>query len=258
MNKSESLSLADKSFIEWTNTTWNVITGCDKVSPGCKNCYAERYANRLKKMGVKKYANGFKLTFHEDTLVYPLKIKEPRMIFVNSMSDLFHEKISFVVISKVFDIMKKANWHHYQILTKRSKRLREFSKFYGTFPNNVWIGVSVETHFYKERIEDLRNVDAGIHFLSLEPLLGSLGKLNLDDIEWVIAGGESGFGFRVCKPEWIREIRDQCLYAKIPFFFKQWGGITSKAGGRTLDGKIWNEFPSHRSDPFIETMLVSS
>jgi protein gp37 len=213
------------------------------VSPGCKNCYAERYANRLKRMGVKKYADGFKLTFHEDTHEYPLKLKEPRMIFVNSMSDLFHEKISFGFINKVFEMMKQANWHQFQILTKRSKRLREFGKFYGVFPNNVWIGVSVETSFYKWRIEDLKQVEARIHFLSSEPLLGSLGKLDLGDIEWVIAGGESGFGSRECKPEWVREIRGQCIIAKVPFFFKQWGGITSKANGRVLDGKIWNQFP---------------
>ncbi|MGH9982466.1 MAG: DUF5131 family protein [Nitrososphaeraceae archaeon] len=250
--------MANKSFIEWTNSTWNVVTGCDKVSSGCKNCYAERYANRLKRMGVKKYADGFKLRLHEDTLDYPLKLKEPRMIFVNSMSDLFHEKISFAFIMRVFDMMKKAHWHQYQILTKRSKRLKEFSKSYGSFPGNVWIGVSVETSFYKWRIEDLKQVDTKIHFLSLEPLLGSLGKLDLDDIEWVIAGGESGFGSRECKPEWVREIRDQCVNVKVPFFFKQWGGITSKANGRTLDGKIWSKFPLIRSDPSIEPLLVSS
>jgi protein gp37 len=239
--------MADKSFIEWTNSTWNVVTGCDKVSPGCKNCYAERYANRLQRMGVKKYQYGFKLTFHPETMDYPLTLKQPRMIFVNSMSDLFHEDIPFKFIEKVFEVIKKANWHQYQILTKRSKRLAEFAEQYGPFPDNIWIGVSVETAQYKTRIDDLKKVSAAIHFLSLEPLLGPLGKLDLEDIEWVIAGGESGFHFRECRPEWVREIRDQCVKAKVPFFFKQWGGITSKAKGRELDGKMWSQFPQIQS-----------
>ena len=235
--------MADKSSIEWTNATWNVVTGCDKVSPGCKNCYAERYSNRLQKMGVKKYRHGFQLTFHPDVLDYPSKMKQSRMIFVNSMSDLFHQNISFEFITKVFEVMRKANWHEFQVLTKRSKRLKEFSDFYGKFPDNVWIGVSVETTLYKERINDLRRVRSSIHFLSLEPLLGPLGKLNLSDIEWVIAGGESGFNYRECKIGWIREIRDQCIESNVPFFFKQWGGITPKAKGRLLDSKTWDEFP---------------
>jgi protein gp37 len=235
--------MGDKSSIEWTNATWNVITGCDKVSPGCKNCYAERYAIRLQKMGTKKYRYGFRLTLHPDTMDYPLRLKEPKMVFVNSMSDLFHEKISFAFISKIFEIIKKANWHQFQILTKRNRRLTEFGEYYGRFPSNVWIGVSVENELFKSRIDDLKRVEADIHFLSLEPLLGPLGKLNLKDIEWVIAGGESGHNFRDCKAEWIREIRDQCIEADVPFFFKQWGGITSKSNGRILDNKIWNEFP---------------
>jgi protein gp37 len=235
--------MADKSFIEWTNTTWNVVTGCDKVSPGCRNCYAERYAKRLQKMGVKKYQHGFELTFHPDIMNYPLRLKQSRMIFVNSMSDLFHEKIPFDFIVKVFEVMKKACWHQFQILTKRNERLKEFGDFYGDFPSNVWIGVSVENALFKPRISDLKNVKADIHFLSLEPLLGPLGKLDLEDIEWVIAGGESGFNFRECRPEWVKEIRNQCIESNVPFFFKQWGGVTSKANGRTLDNKIWNEFP---------------
>lgn len=235
--------MGDKSAIEWTNATWNVITGCDKVSPGCKYCYAERVALRLKKMGTKKYRNGFNLTFHPDTMDYPLKMKQPRMIFVNSMSDLFHEDIPFSFISQVFEVMKQANWHQYQILTKRSERLKEFAESYGKFPDNVWIGVSVELAAYKKRIDNLRAVDAKIHFLSLEPLLGPLGSLDLDDIEWVIAGGESGPHHRECKPEWVREIRDQCVTARVPFFFKQWGGAMSKSGGRSLDGKLWSQFP---------------
>lgn len=235
--------MGEKSAIEWTNSTWNVITGCDKVSPGCKNCYAERVATRLQKMGVKKYANGFRLKIHPDIMDYPFKIKQSKMIFVNSMSDLFHEKLSFDFIKKIFNIMEKANWHQYQILTKRNERLKEFGKYFGKFPNNVWIGVSVENPFYKKRIDDLKTIDAKIHFLSLEPLLGSLGKLDLDDIEWVIVGGESGPNYRECKIEWVREIRDQCIDHNTPFFFKQWGGLTPKSNGRKLYNEIWNEFP---------------
>jgi protein gp37 len=235
--------MGEKSAIEWTNSTWNVITGCDKVSPGCKNCYAERVATRLQKMGVKKYANGFDLKIHLDVMDYPFKIKQPKMIFVNSMSDLFHEKLNFDFIKKIFDVMEKANWHQYQILTKRSERLKEFGKDFGKFPNNVWIGVSLENSLYKKRIDDLKTVNTKIHFLSLEPLLGPLGKLDLHDIEWVIVGGESGPNYRECKLEWVREIRDQCIDYNTPFFFKQWGGLTPKSNGRKLDNEIWNEFP---------------
>jgi protein gp37 len=236
--------MADKSLIEWTNTTWNVVTGCNKVSPGCKNCYAERYSLRLQKMGVEKYSNGFRLTFHPEALHYPLSLKKSRMIFVSSMSDLFHEDIPFEDIAKIFKVMEKLIWHQYQILTKRNKRLKDFDKYYGKFPDNVWIGVSVELEQYKNRIEDLKTVNANIPFLSLEPLLGPLGELPLEDIEWVIAGGEAGFGFRECKIEWVREIRDQCIKAGVPFFFKQWGGITSKSNCRDLDRKKWNDTPS--------------
>jgi protein gp37 len=211
-------------------------------------------------MGVKKYRHGFKLTFHPDTMDYPFNLKQPRMIFVNSMSDLFHKDIPFTFVEKVFEVMKKANWHQYQILTKRSEQLREFGEYYGQFPANVWIGVSVETALYKDRIDDLKTVKADIHFLSLEPLLGSIGKLDLNDIEWVIAGGESGFNFRECKPEWVREIKDQCIMAKVPFFFKQWGGITSKAKGRELDGKTWSQFPnvSKSKREVVKATLMSS
>lgn len=249
--------MADKSYIEWTNTTWNVVTGCTKISEGCKNCYAERYSERLKRMGVKKYKNGFKLTIHKDVLSYPLTLKTSRMIFVNSMSDLFHENIPFSFIKKVFDIMLKADWHIYQILTKRSKRLMEFAEYYGKFPDHVWIGVSVESSKYKYRIDDLKHVKANIHFLSIEPLLERIGTLDLNDIEWVIVGGESGYRFRECKAEWVREIRDQCLEARVPFFFKQWGGITSKARGRILDGKVWNEFPKISRHPAIHKELFT-
>ena len=174
---------------------------------------------------------------------FPLKLKKSRMIFVNSMSDLFHVDIPFNFISIVFDIMNKAYWHQFQILTKRSNRLKEFGIYYGRFPNDIWIGVSVETSFYKQRIYDLKKVKANVHFLSLEPLLGPMGRLNLNDIEWVIAEGESGSNFIECKIEWVREIRDQCLKSYVPFFFKQWGGITSKSKGRMLGDRIWNEYP---------------
>ncbi len=236
--------MANKSAIEWTNATWNVITGCDKVSPGCRNCYAEKFSLRLQKMGTKKYSNGFKLTIHEDVIDFPLKIKEPRMIFVNSMSDLFHKEISFEFIRMIFDVIEKAKWHKFQILTKRSERLKEFGKIYGDFPNNIWIGVSVENQYFKNRISDLKLIGSKVHFLSLEPLIGPIGQLELEDIEWVIAGGESGYNHRPCKIEWVREIRDQCIRTNTPFFFKQWGGKTSKSNGRLLDGKIWDQFPN--------------
>ncbi|MDR4512328.1 MAG: phage Gp37/Gp68 family protein [Nitrososphaeraceae archaeon] len=245
--------MGNNSSIEWTNCTWNVITGCDKVSPGCKNCYAERVATRLQKMRVKKYSNGFELRIHPDVLNYPQKLKESKMIFVNSMSDLFHEKLGFDFIVEIFNVMEKANWHKYQVLTKRSIRLKEFARYYGKFPDNVWIGVSVENALYKKRIDDLKTVKSKIHFLSLEPLLGSVGKMNLDDIEWVIAGGESGPNFRECNIEWLREIRDQCLRERIPFFFKQWGGLTPKSGGNILDGKTWEEFPRIKDKIILKT-----
>lgn len=248
--------MANKSAIEWTNATWNVITGCDKVSPGCKNCYAERVATRLQKMGVKKYENGFNLRMHPDVLNYPFTLKQPRMIFVNSMSDLFHEELSFDFIKQIFGVMDKANHHQYQILTKRSNRLREFARHYGKFPDNVWIGVSVETTDYKKRINDLITVCAKIHFLSIEPLLGSLGKLDLHDIEWVIAGGESGPNHRECKIEWVREIREECIKQHVPFFFKQWGGLTPKSNGRLLDNREWNEFPNNKLKMEIQLKTI--
>ena len=246
--------MADKSAIEWTNTTWNVITGCDKVSSGCRNCYAERLALRLQKMGTKKYSNGFKLTIHEDTLDFPLKIKDSRMIFVNSMSDLFHKDVPFEFIIMIFDVIKKAKWHKFQILTKRSERLKEFGKIYGEFPKNVWMGVSVENQYFRNRISDLKTIKASVHFLSLEPLIGSVGRLDLDHIDWVIAGGESGYNHRPCNIEWVREIRDQCIETNVPFFFKQWGGITSKSKGRMLDGRIWDEFPDQSKETRLSVL----
>ena len=231
-----------QSKIEWTESTWNPITGCTKVSPGCKNCYAERMALRLQAMEQSNYANGFKLTLHEHMLEKPLQWKKPQMIFVNSMSDLFHKDVPLDYIQQVFDIMKRASWHTFQVLTKRSHRLLELNNDIDWTPN-IWMGVSVETSRYKFRIDDLRNVDAHVKFLSLEPLLGPLPNLALKGIDWVIVGGESGPGARSIQEEWVTEIRDQCLTNHVPFFFKQWGGKNKKKAGRLLEGRTWDELP---------------
>ena len=231
-----------QSSIEWTDATWNPTTGCSKISPGCKHCYAERMSKRLKAMGVKKYANEFKVTLHHDALEVPLTWKTPHNIFVNSMSDLFHEKIPMDFIQKVFTVMKQAHWHQFQVLTKRSERLAELApQIY--WPQNVWMGVSVENSEYTFRIDHLRQTNAHIKFLSLEPLLGPLSNLNLDDIDWVIVGGESGPGARPMPKEWVVEIRGQCQRENVPFFFKQWGGVQKKRKGRELDGITWDEMP---------------
>ena len=231
-----------KSKIEWTESTWNPLTGCDKISPGCKYCYAERMAYRLKAMGSPNYKNGFELSMHNHVLEQPLNWKSPQTIFVNSMSDLFHEKVPFDFIEKVFKTMIQASWHRFQILTKRSDRLLELSTKI-KWPENVWMGVSVENNDYRFRIEHLRRSKANVKFLSCEPLLGPLTDLNLDKIDWVIVGGESGPKARLMKPSWVSDIRDQCLNQEVPFFFKQWGGTNKKKNGRKLDGKIWDQMP---------------
>lgn len=231
-----------RSSIEWTESTWNPITGCTKISPGCKNCYAERMSNRLKAMGQPNYANGFQLTLHEHVLEKPLKWKAPQIIFVNSMSDMFHSKVSIEFIQRVFDVMKRAHWHNFQVLTKRSKRLTELNSNL-EWADNIWMGVSVESKDYINRIDDLRKTDAKIKFLSVEPLLGPLPLLNLDLIDWVIVGGESGPGARKLEKDWVTGVRDQCLNAKVPFFFKQWGGVQKKKAGRLLDGRTWDDMP---------------
>lgn len=230
------------SKIEWTESTWNPVTGCTKISAGCKNCYAERMAKRLKAMGQPNYKNGFKLTLHEQVLEYPLQWKKPQTIFVNSMSDLFHEEIQDEFIFRVFDVMKRAYWHRFQILTKRSARLKEMASLLD-WPENVWIGVSVENLSVKYRIDDLRAVPAFIRFLSLEPLLSTLGHLVLSDIHWVIVGGESGPKARPMEKEWVIQIRERCIKQGVPFFFKQWGGINKKKTGRLLEGRTWDEMP---------------
>ncbi len=235
--------MAVNSSIEWTESTWNPITGCDKVSPGCKFCYAERMAVRLQAMGQPNYRNGFALTLHEHALELPLRWRQPQTIFVNSMSDLFHKDVPLAFIRRVFDVMKEAHWHRFQILTKRSERLFMLRDKL-EWPANVWMGVSVETAHYVKRIDHLRKVPAAIRFLSLEPLLGPLPGLDLSGIDWVIVGGESGPGARPMDEAWALDIRDQCEAAGVPFFFKQWGGVNKKKAGRLLEGRTWDEMPT--------------
>ena len=234
--------MGNRSAIEWTESTWNPVTGCSKISLGCKNCYAERMAKRLQAMGQPNYVKGFDLAIHEGTLELPLQWKSRQDIFVNSMSDLFHKKVPLNFIKKVFDTMNHANRHRYQILTKRSKRLLEIDR-YLPWAKHIWMGVSVETENYVGRIDDLRKTTAHLKFLSLEPLLGPLPKLDLFGIDWVIVGGESGPGARLMRKEWVMSIRDQCRKAGLPFFFKQWGGVNKKRSGRLLEGRAWNEMP---------------
>lgn len=231
------------SSIEWTHATWNPIRGCTKVSPGCKHCYAEAFAERWRGVAGHPYEQGFDLRLVPEKLEEPLGWRRPRMIFVNSMSDLFHEEVPEAFIEAVFDVMVRAPWHTFQILTKRSARLRELAVRL-RWPANIWQGVSVENNRYTCRIEDLREVPAAVRFLSIEPLLGPIPRLPLEGISWVIVGGESGPHHRPIDPSWVREIRDQCLHAQVPFFFKQWGGRTSKTGGRLLDGREWNGMPT--------------
>lgn len=238
--------MAANSSIEWTESTWNPATGCTKNSPGCKNCYAERMAKRLKSMGQRNYANGFRLTLHDHALELPLTWKTPQMVFVNSMSDLFHEDIPIQFIQKVFDLMNRANWHTYQILTKRSARLLELNKQL-PWAANIWMGVSVENQDCTYRIDHLRQTGAKVKFLSLEPLLGQISNLSLKQIDWVIAGGESGPGARLMEPEWALDIRNQCVASKVSFFFKQWGGFNKKKRGRMLEGRTWEQMPKRLS-----------
>lgn len=240
--------MANNSAIEWTESTWNPTTGCDKISTGCKNCYAEKMSFRLKSMGVQKYKKEFEFVEHPDDLKLPLTWKKPRKVFVNSMSDLFHEKASFEFIGKCFDIMIKTDKHTYQILTKRSHNMMEFSDvFYDYFgykiPSHIWMGVSVENEDNVWRIDELRKVKSETKFISFEPLVGSVGKVNLKGIDWVIIGGESGFNYRKVEKEWILEIIKQCKKQKVAVFFKQWGGIRPKSKGREINGRIYDEYP---------------
>ena len=235
--------MAGLSAIEWTEATWNPVTGCSKISIGCANCYAARFAKRLQAMGQPNYRRGFRPTVHEHTLTVPLRWKKPRTIFVNSMSDLFHEKVPRDFIRQVFEVMRAAPQHCYQVLTKRSERLSDLSSELPWEPQ-IWVGVSVETIRYTHRIDDLRMVPAAVRFISLEPLLGPLPDLDLTGIDWVIAGGESGPGARAMKREWVEDIRDQCLRTGVPFFFKQWGGTNKKRAGRLLGGRLWDQRPT--------------
>lgn len=231
--------------IEWTDITWNPVTGCTKASAGCANCYAERMAIRLQAMGQPNYRNGFSVTCHEHVLNYPLHWKKPRAIFVNSMSDLFHEEISDEFIFRVFDVMKEASWHRFQILTKRAERLAILSPHL-KWSENVWMGVTVENDECRKRIDFLRTVPSVVKFLSMEPLLTGVPNMDLESIDWVIVGGESGPGARPMNKMWVEDIRRQCLNRGIPFFFKQWGGVNKKAAGRLLNGRKYDEMPKAR------------
>lgn len=248
--------MGEKTAISWTDATWNPTTGCTKISPGCKNCYAERMTYRLKAMGQINYRNGFEPTFHDKKTLYkPLHWKKPRSIFVCSMSDLFHEAISDTQILHVFSIMEGASWHRFQVLTKRSERLKLIDKYFNMphfpsahvpenpWPSNVWAGVTVESADYRYRIDDLRATGAAVKFLSIEPMIDDVGELDLSGIDWVIVGGESGPGARPMQAEWVRNVRDQCIEQNILFHFKQWGGVHKKEAGRILDGRLWDEMP---------------
>jgi protein gp37 len=246
--------MGDRSAIEWTEATWNPTTGCDRTSPGCDNCYALRIAKRLKAMGQAKYQQdgdprtsgpGFGLALHEDLLALPRTWTSPRVVFVNSMSDLFHPAVPLDYIRRVFDVMATTERHTYQLLTKRSRRLVDLAERL-EWPANVWMGVSIETNRYLFRADHLRQVTPAVRFLSVEPLLGPLTDLDVAGIDWVIVGGESGVHARPMDPGWVRSIRDLCSAAGVPFFFKQWGGRTAKSGGRVLDGRTWDEMPPAR------------
>lgn len=234
--------MATKTHIEWTEMTWNPVTGCSKVSAGCKFCYAERMAKRLQAMGVERYRNGFEVTLHEDLLDVPRTWRQPRLVFVNSMSDLFHEDVPLEFIRRVFSTMIGTPQHTYQILTKRSARLRELAPEL-VWPKNVWMGVSVEDQRVVHRIDDLRSVPAAVRFLSCEPLIGPLENISLEGIQWVIVGGESGPGARPMQKQWVQSIMRQCRKERVSFFFKQWGGVRKDLTGRTLNGRTYDEMP---------------
>ncbi|MBE3599797.1 MAG: phage Gp37/Gp68 family protein [Limnochordaceae bacterium] len=229
--------------IEWTQATWNPVTGCSKVSPGCKNCYAARFAERLQKAGHPRYQNGFTVTLHWDLLDLPLQWKRPRLIFVNSMSDLFHERVPETFIRSVFSVICRASHHTFQVLTKRAERLAALGPSL-PWPENVWVGVSIENQSYVWRADLLRTIPAAVRFLSIEPLLGPITDLDLTGIGWVIVGGESGPGARPVHVQWVRDLRDLCERNGVPFFFKQWGGVRRTRAGRVLDGREWTEMPA--------------
>jgi protein gp37 len=237
--------MSDRSAIEWTDATWNPVTGCTQVSPGCDHCYAKVFAERFQGVPGHPYEQGFRLQLRPDRLELPLNWKQPRRIFVNSMSDLFHRDIPDEYIMKVFDTMNRADQHIFQVLTKRSARLARLGPRLPWAPH-IWVGVSVETNQYAWRVDQLRKVPADVRFISAEPLLGPLDQVRLDGIHWVITGGESGVGCRPCNVDWVRDLRDRCLIQGVAFFHKQWGGRTPKAGGRLLDGRTWDQLPAVR------------
>ena len=235
--------MSQNSSIEWTESTWNPVTGCTPLSDGCINCYALRMAKRLKAMGNSRYSNGFSVTLHHDLIDLPLKWKKPRKVFVNSMSDLFHKKVPEKFIQQIFNTMSRSQQHTFQILTKRAERLAAIASKIN-WPNNVWMGVTVESGEYTHRIDLLRNISAAVKFLSIEPMIGPVENLDLNGIQWVIVGGESGPGSRTMKQEWVESIRDQCLQVDVPFFFKQWGGTNKKKAGRLINGEEWSQYPT--------------
>ena len=238
-----------KSVIEWTNSTWNPVTGCSKISAGCDHCYAERFSERFRGVEGHPYESGFDLTLRPDRLEHPTRWRRRQLIFVNSMSDLFHKKVPTEYIESVFDTMERADWHIYQVLTKRSSLMRRFVRERyrdRTAPPHIWLGVSIENAAALTRLRHLKQTNASVRFVSFEPLIGPIDAVNLEDIHWVIAGGESGPGARPVQAEWVRNLRDQCQAQGVAFFFKQWGGRTPKAGGNTLDGRQWLEYPDSR------------
>src|SRR6266508_6357168 len=243
--------MAQKSTIEWTDTTWNPVTGCTKVSKGCDNCYAERFSERFRGVPGHPFETGFDLTLRPERVTQTLTWKRPRMVFVNSMSDLFHKKIPVSYISQVFDTMEQTPHHIFQVLTKRSSLLRRFvNEQYSASqaPAHIWLGVSIEDKAALVRLKHLQETRASVRFVSFEPLLGPIGPVDLTGIHWAIAGGESGPRARMVDPAWIRELRDQCVTSGVAFFFKQWGGRTPKAGGNTLDGRQWLDYPKSNGD----------
>lgn len=247
--------MADGSAIEWTDATWNPVTGCTKISRGCDNCYAARFAERFRGVAGHPFETGFDLTLRSERLDQPLAWHRSRMIFVNSMSDLFHKEIPRAFVDRVFDTMEMATWHTFQVLTKRSSLMRDYLRHrYGERcgPSHIWCGVSIEEGRAKSRIAHLRDAPAGLRFLSIEPLIGPVGHLDLTSIDWVIVGGESGPGARMMHPDWVRQVGRQCKTQGVAFFFKQWGGIRPKSGGRLLDGQEWNEFPAMPSSAAAE------
>ena len=241
--------MADITSIEWTDSTWNPVTGCTKITSGCDNCYAERFSERWRGIRGHPFEHGFDLTLRPERLGQPLAWRRPRMIFVNSMSDLFHKEVPDAFIDRVFDTMETADWHVFQVLTKRSSLMRDYLRKRYTEkspPSHVWLGVSVEDASAASRVRHLREAPAGVRFLSIEPLIGPIGQIDLEGVHWVIAGGESGPSARPMQIDWVREIRDQCHRAGVAFFFKQWGGVRPKSGGRSLDGREWSELPGDR------------